>query len=355
MAKIYVVIPVYNVEEYLRECVDSVLRQPYKDIDIVLVDDGSEDNSGKICDEIVQNDTRVSVIHQKNKGISGARNTGIEFVLNRASGDDYIAFLDSDDFWVSDTITEGLIGEKLFTDILTFSMYYTNSTGKRFMKNTLYYVGEFLEPRKNSFWSAPHMWCSFYRVSLVKENNLRFSNKTNFGEDECFKLYAMYHAKHAVGIDIPLVCYRNNEKSIMHTSGRRPIAPFLGEIDAILNDLQKYKIIDSEYCKRMEFYCCWLLLEMSEEYYRNLNFGNLPYTTIRDHCLHEAFCANASSLPNSDGVCKRIYFMLNNQYLFKAKLISVGMLRRCLQYIISIPVFKTVYEKKKYPITDLNE
>jgi len=92
--KISVIVPVYNVEKYLRECVDSVLAQTFKDFELILVDDGSPDNSGKICDEYAAKDSRVRVFHKANGGVSSARNFGI-----KESRADYIAFLDSDDWW----------------------------------------------------------------------------------------------------------------------------------------------------------------------------------------------------------------------------------------------------------------
>ncbi len=93
--KISVIIPVYNVKPYLERCVNSVLRQTYKDLEIILVDDGSTDGSGELCDTIANSDYRIHVIHQKNQGLSGARNTGI-----KKSTGEYIAFLDSDDEWL---------------------------------------------------------------------------------------------------------------------------------------------------------------------------------------------------------------------------------------------------------------
>lgn len=90
---ISVIIPVYNVEKYLRECVDSVLSQTYSNLEILLIDDGSTDSSGEICDEYATRDGQIRVIHQKNGGLSAARNAG----LDAASGQ-YICFIDSDDF-----------------------------------------------------------------------------------------------------------------------------------------------------------------------------------------------------------------------------------------------------------------
>lgn len=90
--KISVIIPVYNVEKYLRECLDSVLAQTYTNLEIILIDDGSTDSSGAICEEYAGNDSRIRVIHQKNSGVSTARNIGIE-----QSGGSYLTFADSDD------------------------------------------------------------------------------------------------------------------------------------------------------------------------------------------------------------------------------------------------------------------
>lgn len=89
---ISIIVPVYKVEEYLRRCIDSILSQTYKDFELILVDDGSPDNCGAICDEYAQKDSRITVIHKENGGLSSARNAGLEI----AKGD-YIGFVDSDD------------------------------------------------------------------------------------------------------------------------------------------------------------------------------------------------------------------------------------------------------------------
>ncbi|MDO4204372.1 MAG: glycosyltransferase family 2 protein [Selenomonadaceae bacterium] len=97
MPKISVVVPIYKVEKYLRKSIDSLINQTLKDIEIILVDDGSPDNCGAICDEYAANDSRIKVIHQKNKGLAGARDAGIAVATS-----DYIGFLDSDDFAMPD-------------------------------------------------------------------------------------------------------------------------------------------------------------------------------------------------------------------------------------------------------------
>ena len=133
MALIHVVIPVYNAVRFLRETVSSVLDQPCKDIDIVLVNDGSTDGSAQLCDEIAAKEGRVSVIHQENSGVSVARNTGIEYFL-RNSSDGYVAFLDSDDLWCPDAITEKVADElrqMRQTDVFVFGCTNSNEDCSR--------------------------------------------------------------------------------------------------------------------------------------------------------------------------------------------------------------------------------
>lgn len=97
MEKISIIIPVYNVEEYLRQCIESVIGQTYNNIEIILVDDGSTDNSGSICDEYREKDSRIIVLHKENGGLSDARNTGINIATGK-----YITFIDSDDYISAD-------------------------------------------------------------------------------------------------------------------------------------------------------------------------------------------------------------------------------------------------------------
>lgn len=101
MKKLSVIVPIYNVEKFLRRCIDSIINQSYSNLEIILVDDGSPDNCGKICDEYAALDNRIKVIHQANGGLSAARNIGID----SATGE-YVAFIDSDDYIASNMYDE---------------------------------------------------------------------------------------------------------------------------------------------------------------------------------------------------------------------------------------------------------
>lgn len=107
MCEISIIVPVYNVEQYLEKCVDSILNQTFKDFELILVDDGSPDNSGAICDQYAEKDSRVRVIHKENGGLSDARNAGIDVAKGK-----YLGFIDSDDYIAEDMY------ELLYTNII---------------------------------------------------------------------------------------------------------------------------------------------------------------------------------------------------------------------------------------------
>ena len=126
MAEITLVIPVYKVEDYINRCVDSVIAQTYKDFDVVLIDDGSPDNCGSICELYAGKDSRIHVIHQKNGGLSAARNAGIEWSL-KYSDSRWLGCIDSDD-WVHPQYLEALYSavSELKTDLSICGHYKTN-------------------------------------------------------------------------------------------------------------------------------------------------------------------------------------------------------------------------------------
>ena len=114
MPKISVIVPVYKVEKYLNRCVDSILNQTFTDFELILVDDGSPDNCGKMCDEYAAKDKRIVVIHKENGGLSDARNAGLDWIFAN-SDSEYIAFVDSDD-WVHRQYLERLYGALIKND-----------------------------------------------------------------------------------------------------------------------------------------------------------------------------------------------------------------------------------------------
>lgn len=126
MKKISIIVPVYKVENYLHQCVDSILAQTYANFELILVDDGSPDSCPRICDEYAQKDSRIKVVHKDNGGLSDARNFGIE-----AATGDYFTFVDSDDYWDDETALEKCMSACIYMDadvlLFGFKKYYQDT------------------------------------------------------------------------------------------------------------------------------------------------------------------------------------------------------------------------------------
>lgn len=184
-----VIIPVYNVENYLRECVDSVINQTYKNLEIILVDDGSTDSSGNICDEYAQTDGRIKVVHQKNAGPSKTRNTGI-----RNAGGKFIYFLDSDDYIDCDTF-EILVStaETQNADVLFFAAHSFSDDGAD-IKQGYEIKGDYetkigyeilTELQRNKDYHCA-IYLLFIRRSLLIDNQISFLESAYCSEDMLF-------------------------------------------------------------------------------------------------------------------------------------------------------------------------
>lgn len=182
---ISIIVPIYNVELYLRRCIDSILFQRYKSIEIILVNDGSIDNSGRICDEYALKDTRIKVIHKKNGGVSSARNEGIQV----ATGD-YITFVDSDDWLEIDYFDKVAILLKKHRPVLLKNPYIIDKNNRYYIKikctgdiliyNKKKYLTEMIDAKK--FEWGP--FAAFYRSDICKQ--ISFNKNVVFGEDLLF-------------------------------------------------------------------------------------------------------------------------------------------------------------------------
>lgn len=237
-----VIIPVYKVEKYLNQCVDSVLCQTYKNIEVILVDDGSPDKCPQICDEYAKKDERVRVIHQKNGGLSAARNAGIKVVTG-----DYVLFLDSDDFWNSRHGLEVLVKRLKITnpDVLcyTYKKYFDDTLREVYpFKNIKSQPIELLDKieqleymTKNSLYIAC-AWNKFIRSSLLSEELYFREGRLSEDIEWCAKL--IKEAKSFDFINEVFYCYRQRLSSITHTMGEKSC------VDLKDNIIECIKIID---------------------------------------------------------------------------------------------------------------
>lgn len=189
---ISIIIPVYNVEKYLSECLNSIFAQTYTDYEVILVDDGSPDKSGAICDEYAQKDCRIRVIHQKNAGVSVARNNGI----NQARGE-WITFVDSDD-WLDESF---LASFNLKADIdisvtgLRYVRYPERTTMKTwdFEEKDIVLSRDFEVIAKNNLLEYGTVCCKAYKKQVLDKYFIRFDKNISFHEDHLLLLQYLQH------------------------------------------------------------------------------------------------------------------------------------------------------------------
>lgn len=203
-----VIIAVYNAENYLEACIESLCKQSYSALEIILVDDGSNDSSVSICDKWVKKDLRIKLVRQKNAGVSFARNRGIAIATGT-----YIAFLDSDD-WIEPNFIEELVKNHQQDQIAVVG-YWADFVGKRQHKlKKIYRESEicYLEQREvvtlfQAGLFSP-IWNKLYDRKLITDNNIRFCEKMSLGEDIVFNLhYLNCMSGHICVINKPLYHY----------------------------------------------------------------------------------------------------------------------------------------------------
>lgn len=193
--KVSIIVPIYKAEEFLSHCVDSILKQTEKDFELILVDDGSPDNSGKLCDEYAKRDSRVKVIHQKNSGVSAARNAGIA-----AATGNYFGFVDSDD-WIEPDMFEQLLNEaeRTGSDVVMCDATTVYDDG-RTQADTIMQLSENRILKKSDFTPslllemAGSAWRCIYKndrySDKLRKYPLAFPLGVKFSEDRIFNLYA---------------------------------------------------------------------------------------------------------------------------------------------------------------------
>lgn len=232
--KFSVIVPVYKVEKYLRDCIDSILNQTFTDFELILVDDGSPDSCPEICDGYAQADARVRVIHQKNMGQAGARNTG----LLHATGE-YICFVDSDDYLSHNKVLQTLADKTLSKpDIVHYKFKEWFETDGhtaecRFSYNvpitnrTLAEIYCDLINRDAYYNSA---WSKIIKRELLVHNNILFERGI-VGEDNEWYYHVVMAADSLVLIDEPLYVYRRRKGSTTTSTTRKNLVDQLHVLD----------------------------------------------------------------------------------------------------------------------------
>lgn len=240
---ISIVVPIYNVEKYVEKCIDSISRQTYDNLEIILVDDGSTDTSPQICDEYAKKDSRIKVIHKINEGLVSARKAGVQVAVG-----DYIAYVDGDD-WIEQNMYEQLVYKINDVDVVIcgverdYGKHVSYEINK--VKDGIYEGEELIEKiYKKMIYTGvffergiqPHVCNALFRADLVKHNQLQISNEIRVGEDAACLYPTLLEAGKICVTSECFYHYQMRDNSIMGVNDK--------------TELERYKILYSYLRKR---------------------------------------------------------------------------------------------------------
>lgn len=212
MPQISIIVPVYNTEKYLHRCIKSILSQSFTDFELLLINDGSTDNSGGICDEYSTKDPRIRVFNKTNGGVSAARNLGLE----NAKGE-WITFIDSDD-WIESEMLSTLTNNNIDAEVVLCNFYQHTSKGT-FIKNLGSDYSNTIKRLQYWLQSYTTACCMLIKKDLCMKHNIEFPTSIRYREDFYFTTQVMFYAKYVHKINQPLYHYCNtNESSATHSS-----------------------------------------------------------------------------------------------------------------------------------------
>lgn len=250
-----VIVPVYNVENYLEQCLESICHQSYDAFEVILVDDGSTDLCPQICDRFAQINSKIKVIHKENQGLVEARKTGVSL----AKGE-YIVFVDSDD-WIESDMLENCYRylEDSSIEVLVLDYYLNSLKGEERYKN-LINSGEYMGEKLNSeiktkmlysgeyyvFGIVPSVWSKIFKAELLRKNIYRIDQKITMGEDVALTYPCLSQAKKVRVIDEAYYHYRFVDNSMSKDSG----VSYFDKIEVLFEWLDKNQsVIEEEQIK----------------------------------------------------------------------------------------------------------
>ena len=312
---ISVIVPVYNVEKYLEECINSIINQTYKNLEIILVDDGSKDNSSRICDELSKKDSRIRVIHKENGGVSDTRNVGI---LN--STGKYIQFADSDDFMednMIETLYKDIVESKAEVAMCSYYLFKngiktTDANYEKEIYNKEQILGEILLDEK----IRSYAWNKLFKKNLFDE--IQFPNGKVF-EDIYIIPRVLEKSEKVVFNNTPLYYYRQREGSILHKQTNEL------RLEYIKAALNINKEIENNF-PNLKQYCAYNIAHITIKTYNDIGFFDMR-DLIENNIIKDLYMQTkkifenkdleAFIVKNSNNVKKlHYYYMLTNLYKY---------------------------------------
>ncbi len=307
-----IVVPVYKVEKYVEKCIKSLLNQTYYNIQIIVIDDGSPDKSGIICDKLSKKDARIEVVHKKNEGVSIARNTGIEI----AKGE-YICFVDSDDYVMPNYI-ENLVYsmEKDMVDMVVCG-HIRNDNNRE--TKVFSYQEKIMDRSERLFYTylsvnleACYPWNKLFKKDIIQKNNIRFPEGIHPGEDLLFCIFYINYVTRVSFIKKYLYVYVNSDISVMSRGrGNSAFNNYYLQIEPIIQFMMREMDKKHEICCKVRLFCICACLTYDNKKYK---LHNDMTNVIRIRNENERVFLRAKFIPTR--IKLRYQLMIKNVFLF---------------------------------------
>lgn len=287
-ALISVIVPIYNVKDYLPNCIESIKNQTYKNLEIILVDDGSTDGSGEICDKYANNDSRIIVIHKQNGGLVSARKSGIQ----RARGK-YATYVDGDD-WIDPVMYEKLLSQIADADIIISGKIrdygnhlvyernkipdgiYSDKDLKNNIYSTMMYTGKFYDRG-----ISPQIYQNLYIRTLLLENQLEVPDKISVGEDAACTYPTLLNANKIAVTSDCYYHYRIRAGSIMGVNNNDNIYPLSVLYKYLKKRFSEKTALKSILLNQLDYMMLYILM-LREIPYMQHGKGLFPYSEIEE-------------------------------------------------------------------------
>ena len=292
MPPISVIVPIYNVEKYIHRCIDSILAQTFTDFELILVDDGSPDNCGTICDEYAAKDSRIHVIHKANEGVSVARNVALDIARG-----EFVAFCDSDDFW-EPNLLETAVGAAKRENADCVLINYNTYSDKGWLRSTSFLPGCYnwdteqgaLDYLLQMPFFGKHgweLWDHIFRRDIIEAFHIRCCTAcNNFAEDLGFVCRYMLHSKRLVCIPDVLYNYYLREDSMMRSSKTLVRLNDLSEVAwDVWQDFDK-TVKDPKVRKQFPIMYFAIMNNQLRKMYQVPDFSRIPEEIAKLHRIH---------------------------------------------------------------------
>ncbi len=335
--EISIIVPVYNVEDKLERCINSILSQTFQDFELLLIDDGSTDNSPKICDEFAEKDQRVKAFHINDIGVSATRNLG----LDKAKGK-YIGFVDSDDY-ISDDYFYNLYtaAEKESAEITMcgFALICGSKQGVMLhgFDNSAVLCGEQVKSKlykniiENNTIGYFSLWNKLFLREFIEKNKLRLNEQMSFGEDMCFVLDCIKYCNKMCFINTTGYFYEQSAEGLFSRYRKSMLRDALYCYEKTINDIGDYNVVDTEYIQLTIKYWGYVLRHLQGVIKNEKNKRKELLTVLKNETVQEILKKIASLDVN---------FIKENNIdshdLRLPKLIASGHKRLAVEYLLYV-------------------